>query len=244
MKAEQIGNSVIFNGDCLEVMEQLIKCGTKVDAIITDPPYELEFHLGGQQKRAKDFTKLGKNIDFTAKGFDYEKCFEKMLEMCKIPNILIFCSNKQISKFMSYFENKGLSTTLLAWKKQNACPLGKGKHISDLEYIVYVRGKNPPFNNNLDYTKKYKLQTYPFVNGNKRLPPTQKPLQLIENYVELHSFEEQTILDPFMGSGTTGVACKNTNRKFIGIELDEKYFDIAKQRIEDCSKQKEEANAN
>ena len=225
---------ILINDDCLKAMSRMVDLGIRVDAIITDPPYKLDFHLGGQQERAKHFTKLGNNIKFMSDGFD-EVALNLMLQLCKVPNILVCCSNKQISHLMSYFENKGLSTTLLVWKKSNACPLGKGKHISDLEFVVYARGKGAPFNDKLDYTKKYKLQTFPFVNGIKRLHPTQKPIQLIENYVELHSFEGNLILDPFMGSGTTGEACGNLNRDFIGIELDKKYFDIALKRLEKFS---------
>ncbi len=64
--------------------------------------------------------------------------------------------------------------------------------------------------------------------------PTEKPIELMKLYIENSSNENDTVLDPFMGSGSTGVACKNTNRNFIGIELDENYFNIAKKRIEEA----------
>lgn len=220
----------LYHGECISIMKKLFEKGIRVDTVITDPPYELDFHLGGQQKRAKDFTKLGNNIDFMSNGFDPE-ALNWMIKLCKTPNILIFCSNKQISELMTYFESLKLSTTLLVWKKTNACPLGKGKHISDLEFVVYARGKNAPFNNAVDYSKKYKLQMFPFVNGKKRMHPAQKPLELVQNYIELHSFEGQCILDPYMGSGTTGVAAKKLKRDFIGIELNKNYCKIAEERI-------------
>ena len=223
---------MLYEGDCSVILKELINQGTRVDCIITDPPYELDFHLGGQQSRAQDFTKLGNNIEFMANGFN-EEVLELMLQICKIPNILIFCSNKQISRLMSFFEGKKLSTTLLVWKKTNACPLGKGKHISDLEFVVYARGKNVTFNNDVSYQKKYKLQSYPFVNGKQRLHPAQKPLDLIKGYIELHTKKGDIVLDPYMGSGTVGVGCEELNRKFIGIELLHKYFSVAERRIND-----------
>ena len=72
------------------------------------------------------------------------------------------------------------------------------------------------------------------LNSTKRLHPTQKPVELLEWLIKTYSNENETVLDFTMGSGSTGVACVNTNRKFIGIELDENYFNIAKERIESC----------
>nr|WP_278278069.1 site-specific DNA-methyltransferase [Anaerofustis stercorihominis] len=72
---------------------------------------------------------------------------------------------------------------------------------------------------------------YDRVSGKKQLHQNQKPLSLIEQCILKHSDKNEIVLDPFMGSGTTGVACVNTNRRFIGMELDKQYFDIAKERI-------------
>lgn len=67
--------------------------------------------------------------------------------------------------------------------------------------------------------------------------PTQKPVELMEHLIKIHSLKEHTVLDPFMGSGTTGIACRMLRRKFIGIEIDKTYFDIAKQRIQNAQKE-------
>ena len=227
----------LYNGDCLEIMQQLIEQGIKVDAVITDPPYELENHGGTKSAMAKRAAKVRDEVDFMAKGFDYDKCFDLMLKLCKVPNILLFCSNKQVSKIMSYFEEKKLSVQLLVWNKTNPSPLCNGKYIQYIEFIVFIRGKNAPFNNVAPTSIKYRVKKYPFVSPKQRFHPTQKPLPLVKELVELHSFEGQTILDPFMGSGTTGVACQNLNRNFIGIELDKNYFEIAKNRIENTAKE-------
>lgn len=226
-----MSNVELYWGDCLKIMDGLIADGVKVDAVITDPPYELENHGGTKSPMAKRAAKVRDEIEFIAKGFDYENVFEKMLKLCKTPNLILFCSNNQISKIMSFFENKKLSTTLLTWKKTNPSPLCNGKHVSDLEYVVYVRGKRAPWNNNAPLSIKYKEKTYPFVSPKERCHPTEKPVKLMEEYILLHTLENQTVLDPFMGSGTTGVACKRLNRDFIGIELDVNYYMIARERI-------------
>ena len=226
------GDYKLYKGDCLEVMDRLIEEGAKFDLILTDPPYELDNH--GKGKNDFKDRKLVKDnhIGFMSNGFDYNDVFDKMLKLQYTPNILIFCSNKQISKIMSYFESKKLSCTLLIWNKSNPIPLCNGKYVSDVEFIVYVRGKKAPFNNGVGIKYKYKVKKYPTVNAKQRFHPSEKPVALLEELINLHSFEGQKVLDCFMGSGSTGVACINTNREFTGIELDEKYFDISIQRLE------------
>jgi len=232
IQCKKIGESILFNGDYIEVMDKLIEKGVKVDTIITDPPYEHDIHGGGLTALGKRATKVGVDIDFISKGFNYDKVFSRMLKICKIPNLLIFCSNKQISKIMSYFENKNLSTTLLTWNKTNPSPLCNGKHVNNLEFIVFVRGKGASWNDKAPFEIKSKTKNYPIVSGKNRLHPTQKPVKLIEEYVELHSLKNQVILDCFAGSYTTGIACQNLGRKFIGIELEEKYYNIGIERLE------------
>lgn len=225
----------LYNGDCLEIMDKLIEEGIKVDTIIIDPPYELDNHGKGKND-FKDRQLIKENhIEYMSNGFDYENVFEKMLKLQNKTNILIFCSNKQVSKIMSYFENKKLSTTLLVWNKTNPIPLCNGKHISDIEFIVYVRGKGAIFNNKVDMSKKYKVKRYATMSSKQRVHPTQKPNDLLEELIELHSIEGSVVLDCFAGSFSTGVACMNTNRKFIGIEIDKKYYEIGKKRIEESS---------
>lgn len=249
MKSTVFKNGIIFNEDCIKVMDVLIQKGIKVDAIITDPPYEQDNHGGGKTKKAKSGNKLKRDTDFISSGFNYELIFEKMLQLCKIPNLLIFCSNSQISKIMNFFENKKLSTTLLVWKKTNPNPLCNGKYISDLEFVVYVRGKNATWNNDSATSIKYKCKSFPFVSPKNRLHPTEKPIKLLEEYLELHTLENQIIFDCFAGSGSTLVACQNLNRKFIGTEFNpeksklggeyinpDKYYNIAVNRLQENEK--------
>lgn len=98
-----MNNVELYNGDCLAIMQEMADKGIKVDAIISDPPYELENHGGTKSAMAKRAAKVRDEIDFMTKGFDYGKCFDLMLKLCKIPNILLFCSNKQVAKIMSFF---------------------------------------------------------------------------------------------------------------------------------------------
>lgn len=106
-------------------------------------------------------------------------------------------------------------------------------YMSQFEYILFFRkGKGKKINNcgtsDILSVKNIKSKD----NEGKNLHDTEKPVDLIKILIENSSNENEIVLDPFMGIGSTGVACKNLNRNFIGIEIDEKYFNIAKERIE------------
>lgn len=222
----------LYNGDCYDILPQLIDKGIKVDLILTDPPYivsESGGECGAFGKRAK---RLRKEIDFTANGFDYESIFSMFKQICKIPNYIIFCSNQQLGDFKYFFEHsENLTVETLIWKKTNPMPIANNHHLSDVEYILYVKDKGTYFNKDLPMKMKSKVAEFPIVASSHKMHPTQKPLKLIEQYVLLHSKKDDVILDCFMGSGTTGVSAVRHNRNFIGIEKEQKYYNIAKQRI-------------
>ena len=134
----------LLNRDCEELLPKM-KSGV-IDLVIIDPPYEHEYHGGGQASRAKDYTIVKSNTDFMNDGFNYEKVLPELVRVCKVPNIICFCSNRQIVKLMGWFEEHKLNPTLTSWKKVNACPLGNGKYISDLEFAIFARGKKAPWN--------------------------------------------------------------------------------------------------
>lgn len=216
---------MIHHADNYEFI-RTIKSGT-VDLILTDPPYVLDLNGGG--KGFPYATRMDKEIGFMVNGFDYS-IFEEFIRIAKIPNFLIFCSNNQISGIMSFFENKGLSTTLLIWKKTNPVPFGNGKYLGDTEFMIYVRGKNVTFNDP-QMSERSKVFIYPLQSPHKRIHPTQKPLALIKRLIKVHSKEGDLIFDPFAGSGTTLIGAIEMNRRYLGCELLEEYYSVARKRI-------------
>lgn len=218
----------IYNEDCIEGMKS-IPDGS-IDCVITDPPYELDITGRGRSALAKRARALKNSVAFISGGFDYDAVFNEFLRVCKIPNILIFCSNKQISKIMSFFEKRKLCVTLLVWQKTNPMPTGFNAYISDVEFAVYVKGKGAFFDGTLPINYKKKVYTSPLVNEGK-LHPTQKSVKHIMQYIMLHCPENGIVLDAFMGSGTTAIAALRSNRHFVGFEISEKYYNIAQQRI-------------
>lgn len=219
----------LYNQDCMEILKGLPD--NSIDLICTDIPYELEKHGGTKSALATRCARMRDSVEFMANGIDYESVFSEYLRVCKIPNMIIFCSNLQIGKIVSFFNAREVKTDVLVWEKSNPAPLCNGKYVSDLEYIIYVHSKGAHFNNNATFEEKHKCKHYPIMTGEK-LHPTQKPLDLMKELINVHSFEGDVVLDTYMGSGTTGCACKELKRDFIGCEIDSNFFELAKKRIE------------
>lgn len=213
----------IYHGDCREILPKL----EKVDLVLTDPPYELSEN-GSGKSTLKSLEKFDSGeYKSIVSGFDYETIFPLLLNVCGIFNAFIFCSNKQITKVMGFGESEGFSTNLLIWHKYNAVPFANGVWKNDLEFTVHIKDKGAVFQGRSDI--KSKVFKHPIVtNGNH---VTEKPLSLCCKYIEIGSEKGQIILDPFLGSGTTLRAAKDLGRKAIGIEIEEKYCEIAAKRM-------------
>lgn len=208
----------LHNGDCLELMKNIPD--KSIDLVLTDIPY------GEVNRKSNGLRNLDKsNADIVT--FDLETLVNILCDKCK-GSIYIFCGIEQVSEIRKQMVKNGLSTRLCIWEKTNPSPMN-GQHIwlSGIECCVFGKFKNATFNEHCKNT------VFRFPNGKSKIHPTQKPLQLMEYLIKASSNENDLILDPFMGSGSTGVACLNTNRNFIGIELNEEYFNIAKNRIEE-----------
>jgi len=215
MQIEHIGDAVLYCGDSLEILPTL----GKVDAVITDPPYGEATHSGARS--IKDISH--KFIDFPSISFEESISITKKL--CKISKrwIVMTCEWRHAARF----EEEGLPLIRLGvWIKPNGAPQFTGDRPSTgWEAIALLHRKGKKHWNGGGHSAVW-IQNR--ISGDH---PTQKPLSLVSEWVRLFSDLGETILDPFMGSGTTGVACANLGRRFIGIEIEPKYFDIACERI-------------
>ena len=221
----------IYNMDCLEGMDLMIKQGIKVDAIITDPPYNI----------AKDnnFDTMGRaGIDFGEwdKGFDQFTWIDRSYDLLdKGGTLFLFNDWKNIGEIAKYAESKGFDIKdMVRWRKTNPMPRNRDRrYITDYEVAIWlVKPKGKWVFNRLSDTYDRCEYEYPVTSQSERVGhPTQKPLALMEEIIKRHTNLGQTILDPFMGSGTTAIACINTNRNYIGFELDKEYYEKAKNRI-------------
>ena len=203
----------LYNDDCLKYLKSLKD--NEIDVLITDPPY-------------------GKKADKGTNGFGcsknrrYSDSWDSKIPSKEVFNEMLRVSKKVIIFGGNYFAHLlPPSKCWIFWDKKG-----------DIAF------KNPFADGELIYTnftkpvKKIVFKQQGFITDSKdrRVHPTQKPSELMQILIENYTNENDIILDCFMGSGSTGVACANTNRKFIGIELDNNYFNIAKQRIEEAYK--------
>lgn len=233
----------LFNGDALEILK--IQKAKSVDLIFADPPYNLS----------------GKN-HLTCKSGKTAVCNKGSWD--QIENIHDF--NRQwIKECIRVLKNEGtiwISGTLhnhpsvgvilkelelwiindIIWFKPNAPPLMKKNRLVPSTELIWVASKSKKYYFNYDLARKLNkgkqmrnLWVIP-ASRHKTTHPTEKPESLLERIVVIGSREQSMILDPFMGSGTTGVVAKRLNRNFIGIEIDKHYFKIAKKRINDTPK--------
>lgn len=220
----------IYHCDCLDFMKNM--CDDSIDLILTDPPYELSKaggtvnYMSADKYHSKDFANI-------TDGFDVVTTLNEFERICKKVNIFIFCSNKQISKIMSWGEDKNYYTTLLVWSKTNPIPFANKTWRQDAEYCIHIREHGAVFKGNAQI--KRKVTTLP-INPSQFGHPTEKPIKLIKKYLLIGSNENDTVFDPFIGSGTTAVACKELNRNFIGCEIEDKYIEIANKRIKSATK--------
>lgn len=223
----------LYNDDCLNVLKALPD--KSIDLIVTDPPYQIDnTKAGGKSLLAKSIQQMNDEIrdNNLTKGFNLS-VLDELARLMRKPNIYVWCNGKQIPMYLKYFVGKWkMSFDIIVWTKTNATPLFHNKYLSDKEYCLYFRkgGYCQP----QSYEKARTVYFQPINIKDKRLygHPTIKPLNIIENLVETSSRPGEVVLDPFMGSGTVGVACKKLGRKFIGVELDPNYFQVAEERIE------------
>jgi len=236
---------VLYNNDCIDILKNMVDSNVVVDHIICDLPYF--------QIVKDDFDNQWDSVE------SYVGWFNSLLQYLKQiikpgGNIILFCSRQNMWRMCRMlYENGFEENRTIIWARKRGFNNTRGKALaSGYEPILFwSKGKSSTFNSikiksNLD-RPEYKTGTLkdgitlsdvwndipalPHNSKEKVDHPTQKPIKLMERIVTLFTNESDTVLDFCMGSGSTGVACLNLNRNFIGIEKDLKYFNIAKSRL-------------
>ena len=262
-------NYEIYKGDCLEVMDKLIEQGVKVDAIITDPPYgttackwDSVIPFDVMWERLNKLIKPNGAIvlfgsePFSSqlrcsnlKNYKYDWIWEKS-KCSNFPhaknmplkfheNIIVFSRGKighisQLKEKRMIYNPQGIKKVDKTWERKRKYDKGDNGH-----HLVRESHK---------LKRIIEFENFPTTiikignsnNNERKFHPTQKPVSLLMYLVRTYTNENEVILDFTMGSGSTGVACMLTDRKFIGVELDDKYFEIAENRLKEATEKKEE----
>ncbi len=211
-------NKVIC-GDCLEVMKD-IPDGS-VDLVLTDPPYFLPAtHYQTRKRFSRNFSDLGILEHFI------KDTFQEFNRITKDNGILyIFCDGQSYPLFYYHLYPFCKSVRPLIWDKKTSINGYSWRHQHEIIIFAEMPNAKPIPSGSGDIIR------YSAVKVNDRIHPAEKPLELLKELLEKSSKENYLILDPFLGSGTTAVAAKQLNRNFIGIEISEKYCEIARQRL-------------
>ena len=211
----------LWQGDCLELMKN-IPDGS-VDLVLTDPPYGMAFKSNYRKEKYNEIQN-DKSLEWLERYIS--ECYRVLKNNSAI---YCFCSWHNVDVFKQAIEKKFKVKNILIWEKNNTS-MGdlKGSYAPKYEMIIFAH-KGRKLLNGFRYADIIKARR----TGNKN-HPTEKPVDLLETIIKNSSDENSVVFDGFMGSGSTGVACVKTNRHFIGIELDEGYFKIAKKRIEEA----------
>lgn len=219
----------LYNGNCMELLKTIPD--NSVDLVVTDPPYEIAttgggLAVNGQVKQWKEH-----DLDGMKDGFS-PVVLDELCRVMKKINCYFFCSQKQIMPLVKYFvEGKKCNWNLLCWHKNNPVPACGNKYLSDTEYILFFREKGVKIYGEYETKKTYYVTASNQKEKKLYGHPTVKPVEILKNLIFNSSLVDETVLDPFMGTGSTGVACKELDRNFIGIELDATHFATAKARL-------------
>jgi DNA modification methylase len=251
----------LINGDCLEVMDKMIEKGIKVDAIITSPPYNLGNSGDMYDKKYDGYNDNLDNEEYINFQLNLFKKSEKIINKngLIIYNINYGTNNTDTIWLLLSEIIKNTDFTIveqIIWKKRNAIPnnvsrnsltricenififsrKSEKKNFMCNKKVLYISTNNHNIYENIFNLIEAKNNDSGF---HKKKHKATYSIELIEKLINIYINKNKIILDPFMGSGTTGIACIKNEIKFIGIELVENYFEISKERIKKAYREKE-----
>lgn len=257
----------IYNEDCYEAIKNIPD--KSIDLVYIDPPYLYKRGGEGYKKQEGEYKnlferknnnkllteKLASNgvltridkakIDSRNETMHLSHSFTMDLldELCRVLKkiyIYIWCSKEQIRDILNYFYEKKCVIDILTWHKTNPLPTMNNTYANDTEYCIMAREKGTYLYGTYETKRKYYISGINQKDKEMYLHPTIKPLDLVKNHILNSTKEGDIVLDCFIGSGTTGLACKELNRNFIGFEIEEEYYKIAVDRINGITQQERE----
>ena len=222
-------NGTLYHGDCYELVAELKAAHPDINLLLTDPPYQIG-RLTGKNGARKFFrrNKPGNfaymtKIDNNNLGVGFDSAILNEFE-----NWFCFCAKQQLVELIQLASVRNWQ--LINWIKLNPVPLMGPSYLPDTEYIIHSFSKKRLFGGYED--RKRHIQTHIGGENKRTIHPNLKPFAVIQKLVTLGSREGELIADLFMGSGTTAVVCEKMNRRWVGVEKEEKFCELAVERIE------------
>lgn len=231
MREEIIGDCRLILGDCLEVMPEI-----EADHVISDPPYEDELHKAMGRIKRNDGQEMIQSLGFDGVNLSRSE-IARLAASSSSGWVILFTLAEGVRAWRDDLQAASAKwDTTCFWIKPDASPRfnGQGPSRGAECFVTSWAGRG---HRRWNGGGKRGVYTHCVNTGRQGEHPTEKPVPLMMELVQDFTQPEQTILDPFMGSGTTGVACVNLGRSFIGIEQNEKWFDLSCRRIEEAYKQ-------
>lgn len=212
----------VFNNDCMDLMKQAKD--NSFDFTLTDIPYDVvNRDSNGLRNLDKD-----KADEMT---FDLDKFLPEVLRVTK-NSLLIFCSKEQFSEIYAFFASQKGTVRPAIYQKSNPSPMnGQYVYLSGVEFAVWFKKKGAK-----TFNAHCKNPVFKHPNGSSKIHPTEKNHKLLNEIILDNTNENDTIFDPCMGSGSTLLVAEQLGRNSVGIELDEGYFNVAKERLENLLK--------
>lgn len=229
----------IYLGDAYKLIKEIPD--KSIDCIYTDIPYLIQ--KGGHSDTPlslRSYKLRNDDLKDIKDGIDYS-IFDEFDRVLKKINIFIWCNKMQMLDILNYWtkKRKRINYEILVWLKTNPTPLCNNVWLPDIEYCLYFRESGVRLNDGYQVKHKWYMSSINKKDKDKFKHPTIKPLEMVKQHL-LHTTQENSIvLDPFIGSGTTAVAYKLTNRQFIGFETNKEYWNTAINRINDIDNEQD-----
>jgi site-specific DNA-methyltransferase (adenine-specific) len=223
---------VLIFDDCFNYLSKIED--NSIDLILTDPPYDISKKSGFSSGKLSKFNQISIDFGYWDTEIDLDTLFKEYYRVLRKGGTLVLFYDIWKSSIIKEFaaKNKFKQPRIGQWLKNNPVPVNsKINYLSNCSeyFFTFIKDKNPTFNSEYDNA----IYNYPLCHGKERLEhPTQKPLGLIKDLIIKHSNKGDIVLDTFAGTSTTGIACIETERRFICVERDEKYYEISKIRID------------
>lgn len=239
----------IYNKDCFLGLKDIPS--KSIDLIVTDPPYLHTKGRGINKKTGKAYadghSPFANSDLFSTKGFmmskmskfgeeEIDAALHEFVRVLKMPNMYIFCNETQVPYYTMWAEKNDLMFSILVWEKPLSI-INRNRFSQNIEFVIRIYDYGTALNK-IEINKLYnRVWRQTQVPPNEKVHPTQKPVELVERFILLSSNQNDIILDPFIGSGTTAIAAIKSKRYYIGFEMNETYYNICQQRIKNHTQQ-------